>query len=192
MSGLYFEAHPSMSASRLTSEVALALQNKREAYVYCHPSDGDAVERLLKRPFVAQPDLSELISQQAKPQGETERIHTLIKPDPELLLYLLNTGVWDTRGLPKEKQPNGTFGARRRAPYEPPCHVTPEVIQQTWLEVRKLRQRCRLDFKFRRHGFHHGGADVAFADLCGVGGALLQDFDLSFETLLVGLHPSRC
>ena len=128
MSSVYFEAKPEMPASRLITEVALCLQDKHEAYVYCKPEEGDAVEALLKRPFVAHPDLSNVIKQQPllRVKGELEEVHEKLWAQPQLLRRLLNKGSWSADRLPDSL---AWHRQGRRDPEGVPSYIDPEIAR---------------------------------------------------------------
>ena len=91
MSALYLEVTAEVSAAQLTSEVALALQDKREVYVSCSLSEVERVERLLRLPF----EVSE----------ERARVHEPLPGDDLLLRHLLGRAA---RGCEEEpRSPRG-------------------------------------------------------------------------------------
>jgi len=102
MSALYMEVNPRVDPSRLISELAVALQDKREVYVCCDRGEADEVERLLRAPFERRLTLGPLFDPEEDGGEERVLVHELLQGDRALLSRLLANGV--TR--PSEREPS--------------------------------------------------------------------------------------
>ena len=93
MSALYIEVSPRVDPSRLISELAVALQDKRALYVCCDRGEADEVERILRAPFERELTLGPMFD--PEPEGSEERVlvHELLHGDRALLSRLLSNGV---------------------------------------------------------------------------------------------------
>lgn len=93
MSALYIDVNAQFDPSRLISELAVALQDKREVYVCCDRGEADEVERLLRAPFERELTLGPMFD--PEPEGSEERVlvHELLLGDRALLSRLLSNGV---------------------------------------------------------------------------------------------------
>ena len=93
MSALYIDVSPQIDPAQLISELAVALQDKREVYVCCDRGEADEVERILRAPFERELSLGALFD--PDPEGGEERVlvHELLHGDRALLSRLLSNEV---------------------------------------------------------------------------------------------------